>query len=168
GTVEAAGILPVILLGLGFVPQYRDILRDRYVQVSMPFIAADAAGSVFSLVSLALRESGLDLLAFMNYVIVLLCDLIVVGFFIYFNRMQKQSSLAGASSLTTMATSSEIGHSTTLEYPIQSKESALDHSSNGWFRNRMSGNCSGVDLEKGRPVDSDSEEIASITVTAKK
>ncbi|GJJ75399.1 hypothetical protein EMPS_07757 [Entomortierella parvispora] len=86
GTLSASGIIPVVLLGLGFLPQYVDIFHHRsVVGVSMVFITGDALGSIFSLISLAFREI-FDLLAAMNYVIVLVCDLIVVGFFIWFNK----------------------------------------------------------------------------------
>ncbi|KAG0365706.1 PQ loop repeat-domain-containing protein [Gamsiella multidivaricata] len=88
GTIHAAGIIPVVLLGLGFLPQYVNFLQHHTVQgVSMVFISADAAGSVFSLISLAFREA-FDLLAALNYVIVLVCDLIVIGFYIYYNRFK--------------------------------------------------------------------------------
>ncbi|KAK3836789.1 MAG: PQ loop repeat-domain-containing protein [Linnemannia gamsii] len=87
GTIEAAGIIPVVLLTVGFFPQYVDILRHRsVVGVSMVFIAGDASGSVFSIISLALRDK-FDLLAAMNYILVLVCDLVVVGFYVYYNRM---------------------------------------------------------------------------------
>ncbi|KAG0336244.1 hypothetical protein BG004_008135 [Podila humilis] len=87
GTIEAAGIIPIVLLGLGFVPQYIDIYRDRaVVGVSMAFIAADAAGAVFSLISLAFRDE-FDMLAGMNYVVVLVCDMVVVGLFVYYNKL---------------------------------------------------------------------------------
>ncbi|KAG0048683.1 hypothetical protein BGZ83_006398 [Gryganskiella cystojenkinii] len=90
GTIEAAGILPIVLLAMGFMPQYVDIYRDRsVVGVSMPFIAADAAGACFSLISLAFRET-FDLLAAMNYVVVLICDVIVVVFFVYFNKLHPE------------------------------------------------------------------------------
>ena len=52
----------------------------------MVFITGDALGSIFSLISLAFREH-FDLLAALNYVVVLVCDLIVVGFFVWFNKM---------------------------------------------------------------------------------
>ncbi|KAF9149632.1 hypothetical protein BG015_008568 [Linnemannia schmuckeri] len=87
GTVEAAGIIPILLLVLGFIPQYVDIYRDRsVVGVSMAFIAADAAGAMFSIVSLIFRTE-FDLLATLNYCAVLVCDLIVVAFYVYFNKM---------------------------------------------------------------------------------
>ncbi|KAF9947106.1 hypothetical protein BGZ72_010855 [Mortierella alpina] len=87
GTVEAAGILPILLLALGFMPQYMDIYKDRsVVGVSMAFIAADALGAVFSLVSLAFRTE-FDLLATLNYVVVLVCDLLVVALFVYYNKL---------------------------------------------------------------------------------
>lgn len=52
----------------------------------MAFIAADAAGAMFSIVSLIFR-SEFDLLATLNYIAVLVCDMIVVGFYVYFNKM---------------------------------------------------------------------------------
>ncbi|KAF9299664.1 hypothetical protein BGZ74_008777 [Mortierella antarctica] len=94
GTIEAAGIIPIVLLALGFFPQYFDIYRDRAViGVSMAFIAADGSGAVFSLISLAFREE-FDVLAGMNYVVVLICDLIVVAFFVYYNKMNPQLARA--------------------------------------------------------------------------
>ncbi|KAG0368944.1 PQ loop repeat-domain-containing protein [Gamsiella multidivaricata] len=87
GTTEAAGIVPIILLAMGFVPQYIDIYRDRsVVGVSMAFIAADAGGAVFSIISLCFRET-LDLLATLNYVVVLICDLIIVGLYVHYNKL---------------------------------------------------------------------------------
>ncbi|KAF9416241.1 hypothetical protein BGZ94_010264 [Podila epigama] len=87
GTIEAAGIIPIILLALGFFPQYFDIYRDRaVVGISMWFIAADAAGAIFSIISLAFREE-IDVLAVINYVVVFICDFIVVGFYVYYNKM---------------------------------------------------------------------------------
>ncbi|KAF9977395.1 hypothetical protein BGZ73_006142 [Actinomortierella ambigua] len=92
GTRQAAGILPVVILGLGFFPQYFDIYRDRsVVSVSMLFIAGDALGSVFSIISLAFRDE-FDLLAAMNYVMVLVCDLIVVVFWVYYNKLHPELS----------------------------------------------------------------------------
>ncbi|KAG0308539.1 hypothetical protein BGZ99_001114 [Dissophora globulifera] len=86
GTIDAAGILPVVLLFLGFLPQYKEIIYYRsVVGVSMVFIAADASGSVFSLISLAFSKS-FDLLAALNYIIVLVCDLAVVAFYIFYNK----------------------------------------------------------------------------------
>ncbi|KAK3844553.1 MAG: PQ loop repeat-domain-containing protein [Linnemannia gamsii] len=90
GTVEAAGIIPILLLVLGFIPQYIDIYRDRsVVGVSMAFIAADAAGAIFSIISLCFR-SEFDLLATCNYIAVLVCDAIVVFFWVYFNKMHPE------------------------------------------------------------------------------
>ncbi|KAG0265897.1 hypothetical protein BG011_003822 [Mortierella polycephala] len=87
GTVEAAGIIPILLLAIGFVPQYVDFYRHRsVVGVSMAFIAADGLGAVFSLISLGFRME-FDLLATLNYVVVLLCDLLVVAFYVYYNKL---------------------------------------------------------------------------------
>ncbi|KAF9540283.1 hypothetical protein EC957_004442 [Mortierella hygrophila] len=90
GTIEAAGIIPILLLVLGFIPQYFDIYRDRsVVGVSMAFISADAAGAIFSIISLIFR-SEFDLLATLNYCAVLVCDLIVVALWVYFNKMHPE------------------------------------------------------------------------------
>lgn len=55
----------------------------------MAFITADAAGAVFSIVSLIFRTE-FDLLATLNYCAVLVCDLIVVAFWVYFNKMHPE------------------------------------------------------------------------------
>ncbi|KAF9085915.1 hypothetical protein BGX29_001690 [Mortierella sp. GBA35] len=87
GTLQAAGIIPVILLTIGFFPQYVDIFRCRsVVGVSMVFITADAAGSVFSIISLVFRDN-FDLLAALNYILVLVCDLFIVGLYVYYNKL---------------------------------------------------------------------------------
>ncbi|KAF9362827.1 hypothetical protein BGX34_005429 [Mortierella sp. NVP85] len=87
GTTEAAGIIPIILLAMGFVPQYVDIYREKsVVGVSMAFIVADAMGAVFSIISLCFRDT-FDLLATLNYVVVLICDLIIFVFYIYYNKL---------------------------------------------------------------------------------
>ncbi|KAI8598786.1 PQ loop repeat-domain-containing protein, partial [Dissophora ornata] len=87
GTTAAAGVIPIILIAIGFMPQYFDIYKDRsVVGVSMAFIAADAMGAVFSIISLCFRET-IDLLATLNYVVVLICDTIIAGFYIYYNRL---------------------------------------------------------------------------------
>jgi hypothetical protein len=68
----------------------------------MAFIAADAAGAMFSIVSLIFR-SEFDLLATLNYIAVLVCDMIVVGFYVYFNKMHptlaRVREVAGGSDL---------------------------------------------------------------------
>ncbi|KAI1315373.1 hypothetical protein EDD11_000932 [Mortierella claussenii] len=87
GTTTAAGLIPIILLAIGFMPQYFDIYRDKsVVGVSMAFIAADAAGAMFSIISLCFRET-FDFLATLNYVVVLICDFIIFGLYIYYNKM---------------------------------------------------------------------------------
>ncbi|KAG0287235.1 hypothetical protein BGZ96_008818 [Linnemannia gamsii] len=114
GTVEAAGIIPIFLLVLGFVPQYIDIYRDRsVVGVSMAFIAADAAGAMFSIVSLIFR-SEFDLLATLNYIAVLVCDMIVVGFYVYFNKMHP-----------TMARAREVARGIDLETGKESESATV-------------------------------------------
>ncbi|KAF9117125.1 hypothetical protein BGX27_003587 [Mortierella sp. AM989] len=92
GTTEAAGTIPIILVVGGFVPQYIDIYRDKsVVGVSMAFIAADAMGAAFSIISLCFRDS-LDILATLTYVMVLVCDLAVFGFYIYYNKLNPSQS----------------------------------------------------------------------------
>ena len=92
GTEDAAGIIPVVLLAIGFMPQYVDIIKLRsVVGVSMAFIAADAAGSIFSMISLAFRDT-FDILATMNYVVVFVCDMIVVALYYYYNKRHPELS----------------------------------------------------------------------------
>ncbi|KAF9916642.1 hypothetical protein BX616_003215 [Lobosporangium transversale] len=90
GTTIAAGLIPIILLAIGFIPQYIDIYKSKsVVGVSMAFIAADAMGAMFSIISLCFRDT-FDLLATLNYVVVLICDFIIFGFYVYYNKMNPQ------------------------------------------------------------------------------
>ncbi|KAF9344308.1 hypothetical protein BGX26_004540 [Mortierella sp. AD094] len=92
GTTVAAGVIPIVLVVLGFMPQYADIYRDKsVVGVSMAFIAADAMGAVFSIISLCFRDT-IDILATLTYVMVLVCDLTVFGFFLYYNKLNPSLS----------------------------------------------------------------------------
>ncbi|KAF9434729.1 hypothetical protein BGZ76_007544 [Entomortierella beljakovae] len=108
GTVDAAGILPVVLLGLGFFPQYIGILRLRsVVGVSMMFITADAAGSVFSIISLVFRDK-FDILATMNYAMVFICDLIVVAFYVYYNKLHPELAKVPPKDIQEMDNDNEV------------------------------------------------------------
>ncbi|KAF8983027.1 hypothetical protein BGZ46_000107 [Entomortierella lignicola] len=92
GTTIAAGTIPIVLVVLGFMPQYFDIYRDKsVVGVSMAFIAADAMGAIFSILSLCFSDT-LDILATLTYVMVLVCDLTVFVFYIYYNKLNPSLS----------------------------------------------------------------------------
>ncbi|KAF9172020.1 hypothetical protein BGX20_006500 [Mortierella sp. AD010] len=92
GTTVAAGVLPIVFVVLGFMPQYADIYKDKsVVGVSMAFIAGDAMGAIFSIISLCFRDT-LDILATLTYVMVLICDLAVFGFFLYYNKLNPSLS----------------------------------------------------------------------------
>ncbi|KAI8062093.1 PQ loop repeat-domain-containing protein [Gongronella butleri] len=66
--IQFFGVLPVMLILLGFVPQYWDILYHRRVQgISHVFLFMDFFGSVFSTISLAFRPS-IDALSLVNYI----------------------------------------------------------------------------------------------------
>ncbi|KAF9992108.1 hypothetical protein BGZ79_003496 [Entomortierella chlamydospora] len=92
GTTIAAGVLPIVFVVLGFMPQYADIYKDKsVVGVSMAFIAGDAMGAIFSIISLCFRDT-LDILATLTYVMVLICDLAVFGFFLYYNKLNPSLS----------------------------------------------------------------------------
>ncbi|KAF9164258.1 hypothetical protein DFQ26_001639 [Actinomortierella ambigua] len=125
GTIEAAGILPVILLGIGFLPQYVDIFRDRsVVSVNMVFIVCDALGSIFSIISLAFRDV-FDLLAALNYVMVLICDLIVVLLWVYFNKLHPELSRVPPAEKREMGMRSDVDSIETGAYESCVKTSSI-------------------------------------------
>ncbi|RUS13310.1 PQ loop repeat-domain-containing protein [Endogone sp. FLAS-F59071] len=71
--INAAGIIPVILYTIGFVPQYIDIYRSRAVRgISRIFILMDMTGSILSIVSL--HAPPFDVLASFSYISVFVLD----------------------------------------------------------------------------------------------
>ncbi|KAI9307516.1 PQ loop repeat-domain-containing protein, partial [Cunninghamella echinulata] len=79
--IQFFGILPVVTVLVGFLPQYWDIFVHRRVEgISHVFLFMDFFGSVFSTISLAFRPS-IDVLSLVNYIGIALFD---AGIFILY------------------------------------------------------------------------------------
>ncbi|KPV77025.1 uncharacterized protein RHOBADRAFT_51990 [Rhodotorula graminis WP1] len=71
------GILSDIFLFVGFVPQFIEIYKAREVYaLSYLFLAMDSLGAVFSIMSLAFKDS-FDGIAFAGYAVVLLAEIVI-------------------------------------------------------------------------------------------
>lgn len=72
------GVMASIILAVGLLPQYGEIIRFREVKgISMFFITIDMLGGVFSLLSLVFREK-FDVLAAVAYSLVVVLDGVVI------------------------------------------------------------------------------------------
>ncbi|KAJ1805447.1 hypothetical protein LPJ75_005309, partial [Coemansia sp. RSA 2598] len=81
--VEFMGVLPAVLIALGFFPEFYVCVKEQSVEMSNVFIAFDIMGGVFSTVSLAFDHT-FDYIASITYLIVVLLDLVLVAMKIYF------------------------------------------------------------------------------------
>ncbi|KAJ1646778.1 hypothetical protein LPJ64_001769 [Coemansia asiatica] len=73
--VEFMGVLPAVLIALGFFPEFYVCIKEQSVEMSNVFIAFDIMGGVFSTISLAFDRS-FDYIASITYLIVVLLDLL--------------------------------------------------------------------------------------------
>ncbi|CAO3646589.1 unnamed protein product [Cunninghamella blakesleeana] len=82
--IQFFGILPVVTILVGFLPQYWDIFVHRRVEgISFIFLFMDFFGSVFSTISLAFRPT-IDALSLVNYIGIAIFDVgIVVLYYIF-------------------------------------------------------------------------------------
>ncbi|ORX47207.1 hypothetical protein DM01DRAFT_1327221 [Hesseltinella vesiculosa] len=72
--IQFFGVLPVVLILLGFMPQYMEIIYHRRVLgISHVFLFMDFFGSVFSTISLAFRPT-IDTLSLVNYICIAIFD----------------------------------------------------------------------------------------------
>ncbi|GBC08188.1 hypothetical protein RclHR1_07960004 [Rhizophagus clarus] len=80
------GIIPVVLLVIGFVPQYIEIYQlKRVIGISLIFMSLDILGGLFSLLSLVFRPPPFDILASFTYLSVVTLDLIIVFLYFFLN-----------------------------------------------------------------------------------
>ncbi|KAI8084593.1 uncharacterized protein BX664DRAFT_337347 [Halteromyces radiatus] len=83
--IQFFGILPVVSILFGFLPQYWDIFTHCRVEgVSHLFLFMDFFGSVFSIISLAFRPT-IDILSLVNYIGIAIFD---AGIFILYYIFQ--------------------------------------------------------------------------------
>ncbi|RKO87749.1 hypothetical protein BDK51DRAFT_41590 [Blyttiomyces helicus] len=80
------GIIPTILITIGFLPQYYDIIKSRQATgISKTFLALDTLGGVFSILALALSPDGVDGKSLGSYIAVVVLDLGILGLIIFLN-----------------------------------------------------------------------------------
>ncbi|CAG8483582.1 9100_t:CDS:10 [Acaulospora morrowiae] len=73
------GIIPVVFIITGFIPQYYEIYRKGLVcGISLLFMTIDILGAIFSTISLAFRPPPFDTLASVCYISVFILDSIIV------------------------------------------------------------------------------------------
>ncbi|KAJ8659437.1 hypothetical protein O0I10_004802 [Lichtheimia ornata] len=96
--IDFFGLLPVVAILVGFIPQYWSIARERRVEgISHVFLGMDCLGSVFSCISLAFR-SEIDALTLVNYLSIAVLDLGIIFLYYVFKwwnnrKAQRQPSL---------------------------------------------------------------------------
>ncbi|KAI8370043.1 hypothetical protein EDC96DRAFT_502835 [Choanephora cucurbitarum] len=88
--VQFFGVLPVVFVIVGFLPQYYEIFRERRViGVSHVFLAMDFFGSVFSIVSLVCGDY-IDVLALVNYIAIGCLDVGILTLYYVFEWYQSR------------------------------------------------------------------------------
>jgi len=76
--VQFFGVTSAVLISAGLIPQYFEIYRlGRVVGVSYTFMVIDTFGGVFSLLSLAFKETW-DVTASITYILVIVLDSVVL------------------------------------------------------------------------------------------
>ncbi|KAI9314813.1 PQ loop repeat-domain-containing protein [Dichotomocladium elegans] len=91
--IEFFGVLPVVTIIVGFLPQYIHIFRERRVEgVSHGFLFMDFFGSVFSSISLAFR-SEIDALTIVNYTSIAILDIGIVLLYYFFEYLHRKKQL---------------------------------------------------------------------------
>ncbi|KAG9305588.1 hypothetical protein G9A89_001649 [Geosiphon pyriformis] len=87
------GVFPVILLLIGFIPQYYEIYCNKEVQgISFLFLGLDMMGAAISIVSLVFRKPPFDTVASLTYASVFSCDAIIVILYFVLNRLKRKKS----------------------------------------------------------------------------
>ncbi|KAI8981608.1 hypothetical protein BDF20DRAFT_862010 [Mycotypha africana] len=90
GVLTLFGVLPVIFILAGFLPQYYEIFRKRrVVGVSHIFLAMDFSGSIFSIISLVFRDV-IDYLDLANYIAIACFDVGILLLYYVFEWYQKR------------------------------------------------------------------------------
>ncbi|KAI9274850.1 hypothetical protein EDC94DRAFT_509395 [Helicostylum pulchrum] len=93
GALRLFGILPVIFILGGFLPQYYEIFRDkRVIGISHLFLAMDCSGSIFSILALVFSDS-MDALNLANYIAIACLDLGILSLYYIFEWYQRRIEL---------------------------------------------------------------------------
>ncbi|KAL1932230.1 hypothetical protein VTP01DRAFT_9286 [Rhizomucor pusillus] len=93
GAITFFGVMPVVTIIIGFLPQYIKIFRESKVEgVSRVFLCMDFFGSIFSSISLGFRDE-VDALDIVNYTAIAVLDLgifLLYYFYAWFIGRDKQ------------------------------------------------------------------------------
>ncbi|KAI8890980.1 hypothetical protein K501DRAFT_205515 [Backusella circina FSU 941] len=91
------GVIPVVVIAVGFLPQYYEIFRDKRVYgISHVFLAMDAFGSLFSIISLAFKEGAIEALALADYTMIAcfdVCIIILYYIFEWYHARSEQNTM---------------------------------------------------------------------------
>ncbi|CAO3635730.1 unnamed protein product [Mucor fragilis] len=109
GAIHFFGILPVVTILGGFLPQYYEIFRDkRVIGISHLFLAMDFFGSIFSTISLAFRDE-IDALDLANYIAIACFDVGILVLYYIFEWYHKKKGATNNSDDETRD-SNEMSH----------------------------------------------------------
>ncbi|KAI7878772.1 hypothetical protein K492DRAFT_208768 [Lichtheimia hyalospora FSU 10163] len=145
--LEFFGVLPVVMILIGFLPQYYEIARERRVEgVSHLFLCMDFFGSIFSCISLAFR-SEIDALTIVNYAGVALFDLGIFSLYYIFKywNARKENQLTDKEQQPSDASSSIT---TSSNQPDDTAEKGLPNHQHGHESNIITAHSTVTDQEK--------------------
>ncbi|CEO98791.1 unnamed protein product (mitochondrion) [Plasmodiophora brassicae] len=93
--VNVPGYTSTALIFIGFVPQYWEIYQTRRViGLSITFLAFDILGGVLSTISLCFRCPPFEALAASTYLMVVVCDLLLVILYYVLERFWKSTAVS--------------------------------------------------------------------------
>ncbi|RIB18829.1 PQ loop repeat-domain-containing protein [Gigaspora rosea] len=88
------GIIPTVLVFIGYVPQFYEIYRRKIVcGISLIFLAIDMLGAAFSALCLAFNPPPFDAYAASFYFAIFTLDLIIFILYYLFNWMHKKNCI---------------------------------------------------------------------------
>ncbi|EPB86077.1 hypothetical protein HMPREF1544_07153 [Mucor circinelloides 1006PhL] len=123
GAIHFFGILPVVTILGGFLPQYYEIFREkRVIGISHLFLAMDFFGSMFSTISLAFRDE-IDALDLANYIAIACFDVGILVLYYMFEWYHKRKGVTGNDEDKTQ-NSKELSHNCETAPEIQTVQSA--------------------------------------------
>jgi len=91
-----AGIIPVVILIIGYVPQYIKIYQEkRVIGISLIFMGLDILGNFISVLSLIFRPPPFDILAAFKYMLIFTLDSLIVFLYHFLNwyHSRKESAI---------------------------------------------------------------------------
>ncbi|KAJ2767162.1 hypothetical protein IWQ57_004068 [Coemansia nantahalensis] len=116
------GVLPAILIAVGFFPQFYVSFKQRSMEMANLFLALDAMGGVFSTISLVFGRT-FDYVASITYLVVVLFDIVLALMKLYFYVRGTQGAVARtATSTPRESTSDKSSHTPPFAADAQDAE----------------------------------------------